>query len=132
MSVMDKAYKSKNYDAFLTSGEKYQKGQKMKDSDIGDDVKGTMEKPVDGFKQNSGLGKKVMDQMKYAPKTVSYAEFTNAKRNAKLQSMVGAGTKDESSKEKMESFEMATLPAHKREKSFDIDVTDYKPRKAKG
>jgi hypothetical protein len=130
---MDKAYKSKNYDAFLSSGEKYQKGQKMKDSDIGEDVKGTMEKPVSGAKQTPGLTtKKVMDQMKYAPKTVSYAEFTNAKRNAKLQSMVDGATKDESSKDKMEDLDLAELPAHKREKSFDIDVTDYKPRKAKG
>lgn len=130
---MDKAYKSKNYDAFLTSGEKYQKGQKMKDSDIGEDVKGTMEKPVSGTKHTPGLTtKKVMDQMKYAPKTVSYAEFTNAKRNAKLQSMVDGVTKDESTKDKMEDLNLSELPAHKREKSFDIDVTDYKPRKAKG
>lgn len=129
---MDKAYKSKNYDAFLSSGEKYQKGQKMKDSEIGEDVKGTMEKPVAGFKQTSGLTKKVMDQMKYAPKTVSYAEFTNAKRNAKMQAMIGGATKDESTKDKMEDLDLAELPAHKREKSFDIDVTDYKPRKAKG
>ena len=130
---MDKAYKSKNYDAFLSSGEKYQKGQKMKDSDIGEDVKGTMEKPVSGTKHAPGLTtKKVMDQMKYAPKTVSYAEFTNAKRNAKLQSMVDGVTKDESTKDKMEDLNLSELPAHKREKSFDIDVTDYKPRKAKG
>jgi len=130
---MDKAYKSKNYDAFLSSGEKYQKGQKMKDSDIGQDVKGTMEKPASGASHTSGLTtKKVMDQMKYAPKTVSYAEFTNAKRNAKLQSMADGATKDESSKDKMEDLDLAELPAHKREKSFDIDVTDYKPRKAKG
>ena len=129
---MDKAYKSKNYDSFLSSGEKYQKGQKMKDSDNGDDAKGVMEKPVAGFKQTTGLAKKVIDQMKYAPKTVSYAEFTNAKRNAKLQSMVDGATKDESSKDKMEDLDLAELPAHKREKSFDIDVTDYKPRKAKG
>lgn len=86
---MDKAYKSKNYDAFLASGETYQKGQKMKDSDIGKDVKGTMEEPISGEKHSPGLTtKKIMDKMKYAPKTVSYAEFTNAKRNAKMQSMV--------------------------------------------
>ena len=128
---MDKAYKSKNYDAFLSSGEKYQKPQKMKDSDIGDDVKGTMEKPVSG-KSSTNIGKKVMDQMKYAPKTVSYAEFTNAKRNAKLQSMAGGALKDESSKEKMEDFDVAELPKHStKSKSFDIDVSEYKPRKAK-
>ena len=130
---MDKAYKSKNYDAFLSSGSNYQKGQKMEDSDIGEDIKGTMENPVSDTKHTSGLTtKKVMDRMKYAPKTVSYAEFTIANRNAKLQSMVDGVTKDKSAKDKMEDLNLSELPAHKREKSFDIDVTDYKPRKAKG
>jgi len=130
---MSKAYKSISSD----SGEKYQKSQKVGSVHTEDDVKGTMEKPsaylsTEGGKSTGKGAKNVMDKMKYAPKTVSYAEFTNAKRNAKLQSMAGSDTKDESSKAKMEDLDLADLPSHKRERSFNIDVTSYKPRKAKG
>ena len=124
---MDKAYKTKS----LSDGEAYQKPQKMRDVNIGGDVKGITEEPVEGFKKNSGLAKKAMDKMKYAPKTVSYAEFTSTKRNAQLQSMVGPN-KDESTKDKMEKLGIEDLPAKKSQKSFDIDVTKYSPRKAKG
>lgn len=130
-SVMNKAYKSQDYDSFRSSGEEYQKPRSMRDANIGGDVKGTMEKPSFDV-HNTGIGKKIMDKMKYAPKTVSYEEFTSTKRDAKLQSMVGAGTKDGSSKERMEDFRVSELPKHKSEKSFDIDVTKYRPRKAKG
>lgn len=130
-SVMNKAYKSKDLGAFRSSGEEYQKPKSMKDSNIGGDVKGTMEKP--GFEvHNTGIGKKIMDKMKYAPKTVSYEEFTSTKKSAKLQSMVGAGVKNESPTGKMEDLKLSELPKHTKTKSFDIDVTKYSPRKAKG
>lgn len=130
---MNKAYKSRSYDEFLNRGEEHQKAHKMGDKNIEGDVKGTMGVPTEDFKQNTSIMKKTMDKMKYAPKTVSYAEFTKAKRSAQMQEMVAAGgNKDGSSKEKMEEFKVAELPKHKGEKSFDIDVTKYKPRKAKG
>lgn len=125
---MDKAYKSKNYGSFLSAGKEYQKSQHAGTTTMAKDAKGTMEDL--GFKQTPGIGKKIMDKMKYAPKTVSYDEFTSTKRAAKMQSMIGSN-KDESSTKGMEKPNMAKLPSHKGHKSFDIDVTSYKPRKAK-
>jgi len=130
-SIMDKAYKSKDLGAFRSSGEEYQKPRSMRDAKIGNDVKGTMEKP-NFDTHNTGIGKKIMDKMKYAPKTVSYQEFTSTKREAKLQSMVGSGVKNESPSGKMEDLKLSELPKHTKTKSFDIDVTKYSPRKAKG
>jgi hypothetical protein len=44
--------------------------------------------------------------------------------------MIGA-TKDESTTKGMEKLNVSTIPSHKATKSFDIDVTSYKPRTAK-
>lgn len=118
---MDKVYKSKS----LSSGDGYQKAQNIKDHNIGKDVKGTMEKPVDGSFT------KTTKNILYAPKTVSYAEFTNAKRNEKLQSMVHDKPSPAPTKEKIEDRNLSELPGKKNQKSFDVDVTKYKPRKAK-
>jgi hypothetical protein len=102
---------------------------------LDDKIKGTMEDPHDYMtmhgKKNSKMGAKdIMNRMKYAPKTVSYDEFTSAKRNSKMQSMIGA-TKDESTTKGMEKLNVSKLPSHKATKSFDIDVTKYKPRTAR-
>lgn len=130
---MDKTYKSKSYDEFRNVGDDQQKPRSAGNKAMGADAKGVMENPVEGFKQDPSLMKKTMDKMKYAPKTVSYSEFTKAKRDAQMQSMVSAGgNRDDSSKQSMEKFSGATPPRHKTEKSFDIDVTKYKPRKARG
>ena len=131
MFDMDKVYKSKSYDEFRKRGEEHQKAQKMGDKEVGKDVKGTMGLPTEDFKQNSSIMKKTLDKMKYAPKTVSYAEFTKSKRNAKMQDMVSSGgNKDASAKGKMEDSKVAGIPkGGKSEKSFDIDVTKYKPKK---
>jgi hypothetical protein len=129
---MDKTYKSKSYDEFRNVGEDQQKPRKAGNTSMGKDPKGVMETPVEGFKQDSSLMKRTLDKMKYAPKTVSYSEFTKAKRDAHMQSMVSGSNKDESSKQSMEKFGGATLPKHSGGKSFDIDVTKYNPRKAKG
>ena len=120
---MSKAYRSLS----SSSGEKYQKSQSMGNAHTEDKAKGTMEKPSFGMN-----AKKVMREMKYAPKTVSYAEFTSAKNAAKMQSMVGSKVDNYSTSGKMESGYVSSLPKHKQEKSFDIDVTKYTPRKAKG
>jgi hypothetical protein len=134
MSDMSKAYKSMN----SASGEKYQKSQSMGNAHTEDHAKGTMEPfnaslTFHGDKKSKVSTKEIMDKMKYSPKTVSYSEFTNAKREAKMQSMVGKNMTDGSSTSKMEELGVSELPAHKTSsKSFDIDVTNYKPRKAKG
>jgi hypothetical protein len=128
MIDMNKAYRKMN----PSSGEKYQGPQKVGNDHNEDKAKGTMEKPIAGSTHKSFSTKNIMDQMKYAPKTVSYSEFTDAKRNAKLQSMAVKSVKDGSSGGKMEDSHMAKIPHAKNQKSFDIDVTSYKPRQAKG
>lgn len=126
---MDKAYKSKSYSSFLSAGKDYQKSQQAGNTSMGKDPKGTMEDM--GFKQAPGIGKKIMDKMKYAPKTVSYDEFTSTKRHAKMQSMIGSN-KDESTTKNMEKPSMSKGPTHMTaSKHFDVDVTKYSPRKAK-
>jgi hypothetical protein len=128
---MNKAYKSVN----SSKGEMFQKSQTAGHAHNEDKSNGTME-PLErsltmhGSKNSKMGAKDVMNKMKYAPKTVSYNEFTSAKRNAKMQSMIGA-TKDESTTKGMEKLNVSTIPSHKATKSFDIDVTSYKPRTAK-
>jgi hypothetical protein len=132
ISDMSKAYRSLN----SSNGEKYQKSQSMGRAHTEDRAKGTME-PLNaslthhGDKKSKITTKDVMNKMKYAPKTVSYSEFTSAKNAARMQSMVGSKVDDHSSNAKMENGYKSTLPSHKQQKSFDIDVTKYKPRKAK-
>jgi len=129
---MSKAYRSLS----SSSGEKYQKSQSMGNAHTEDKAKGTME-PLSasltfhGDKKSKITAKDVMNKMKYSPKTVSYSEFTSAKNAARMQSMVGSKIDDHSSNAKMEKGYTSTLPSHRQERSFDIDVTKYRPRKAK-
>lgn len=122
---MKNSYKS------LKSGDKFQDTQNIHDTKMEDKAKGTLEKPFGGKGERLGVAHKAMDSVKYAPKTVSFAEFTDAKRNAKFQAMSKGGS-DYEAKGKMEDMHTSELPHAKKQKSFDIDPTDYKPRKARG
>lgn len=128
---MKTAYNSNSYDDFLKGKDEYQSQRKMSDVSMEDDLGAPKEIPTEDFKQNPSWAKKTIAKMKYSPTTASFAEFTKAKKEMQAQAAVGHN-RDESTKLKMEDMGTETHPKHMTSnKSFDVDVTKYKPRTAK-
>lgn len=128
---MKTAYNSNSYDDFLKGKDEYQTQRKMSDVSMKDDLGAPREMPTEDFKENPSWAKKTIAKMKYSPTTASFSEFTRAKKEMQAQAAVGHN-RDESTKLKME--DMGTEKRSKYmtgDKSFDVDVTEYKPRTAK-
>lgn len=131
-TAMKNPYTAKNFDQFVGSSKEYQSQKHLSDSKI-DPKAGKMETPIENMKVNHGAMNAAKASVKYDPKAVSFKEFTDERRNEKLQSYSKKGMHDGSYSHKGEDPGFEKLPSYaKPSKSFDIDVTKYKPRKAKG
>lgn len=128
---MSKVYQSKSFNEFVNSSKEYQSQKHFSDSDISPKT-GKMETPIEGMKANHNVMKAAKSAVEYDPKAVSFSEFTDAKRNEKMQAYSKGDKYDGSSTKKGEQPGFEKLPSFaKPSKSFDIDVTKYSPRKAK-
>lgn len=128
---MTKVYQSKSFKEFVNSSKEYQTQKHYSDTDITPKT-GKMETPIEGMKTNHNVMNSAKSAVKYDPKAISFNEFTDAKRNEKMQAYSKGDKHDGSSTKKGEHIGFEKLPHAKPSKSFDIDVTKYAPRKAKG
>lgn len=124
---MSKEYKSKSFEEFVSSSKEYQTPKKMSDKNI-EPKTGKMEKFLDDTKTNSNIMSKAKSATEYDPKAIAFSDFTSNKKAEKMQSMVKKNTADGSSTAKGEKPGLETMPNAKKTKSFDIDVTEYKPK----
>lgn len=124
---MTKDYKSKSFDEFVTASKEYQTPKNMQDKSI-EPKSGKMEKFLDNTKLSTNIMSSAKSATKYDPKAVSFADFTGTKKMEKLQNAVKKSASDESSKAKGEKLGVEAPPVMKKTKSFDIDVTEYKPK----